>query len=394
MGLEHDVRLVVGRDQLETSSWDAYEVHLDMLNPGSGWMFSFWRSSQWDDIQDRTRIGDQVVVTIDGAAQLVGVVEDQHIVPDRGQGARYVVSGRDYAGPAISAGAAPTLVLRNVTLQDALTRLFAPLGLQVVFGAQVDAVRLAPGVRAQRFRQTPRAQRRELIDRFRPRLGEKIWQTADSICRRMGYLLWTAPGDGTRGVTLRVDVPSTAAPTFMLERREDASGAVPAGDVLDAELMLHGRDVPSSVTVYAETAQGDSQSARIAREVTNSFLLDETLTFGRVSPQRPPQPHYQLGDRARTITAARQEATRVMVDAAAGFTVYQAEHTGHGQMVGGQRVLFAPNLVARVTDTLCRLDAAPFLITATTFKGSRAHGKTTSLRLIPRGILLLDPTNT
>lgn len=389
--IAHDVRLVLGADQLEATTWDSYDITLDMLSAGSAWTFSFWRSGQWDDIKARTRIGDPVVVTIDGAAQLVGRIDTWHLPTDRGDGARMIIAGRDYAGAAISADADPTLVLRNVTLQDALTRLFAPLGFTVSFGAGVDPVRVAHGVRAQRFRRTPRAQHRELIDRVRPRVGEKIWQIADALCRRAGYLLWTAPGDGTAGVTLRVDVPATGQPVFAFTRRE-ALGRVDADSIiLESDYSFDGTDVPSTVTVFGESAQGDARPSRIAREVTNGFLLSPDFARGRVSPDRPPQPSYQRSARARTPASARAEAARVLCDKNADFCVYKTTVKDHGQRVGGDVLLYQPNTVAAVTDTLADLDRAPFLATRVQFRGSRAGGRTTQLRMVPRGVLVLDP---
>ena len=59
-----------------------------------------------------------------------------------------------------------------------------------------------PGARTATGRRARRAHR---VDQFRVKVGEKVWQLADQLCRRHGYLLYTAPsGDGVALVIERI----------------------------------------------------------------------------------------------------------------------------------------------------------------------------------------------
>jgi prophage tail gpP-like protein len=190
--------------------WDEYEIDLDMLHPGASWTVSMWHSDDnracWARLRETVKCGDAMVLTIDGAPQLNGRVEA--VVPQHSfeKGAQLVVSGRDLAGVAASWDAEPTISLRDSTLEDVLTQLFAPLGIRVVVGADADAARqvrsnLRPGPRG-----TARRSRRQRIDRFHVQPGEKVWQLAEKLCSRYGLLMWVGP-DTTGQLAIIVDVP-------------------------------------------------------------------------------------------------------------------------------------------------------------------------------------------
>ena len=108
---QHTVELMLATDGLMVDVWDEYVVTLDMLQAGNPWTFAFWRSdpvsgaitgdrrTTWDLLRRTAKLGDNVLLTIDGAAQLNGRIETMNAGGGRG-GVTLVIGGRDLAGPA------------------------------------------------------------------------------------------------------------------------------------------------------------------------------------------------------------------------------------------------------------------------------------------------------
>jgi len=386
--LQHEVLLVIDGTPIEV--WDGYAITLDMLRPGSAWTFSLWRTEgaaqTWTQLLTLARVGAPVTFALDGVVQLDGYLERREPRADAG-GAMLVLGGRDISGSVIDAHADPTLSLRNTTLRDALERLIDPLGFTIELGAGVDPMRAAPGLRPPRRSSRRRQQRRGVIDRFRVRVGETIWQCMESLCRKAGYLLWTAPGSTPNDLVLRVDSPRTTGPERFRFLRE----LLPDGTVSQRSNILSGSDaidaagIPTEVTVFADTPRGDLQPARLARTV-----LNDQFVIGLYARALPDRPRYSVSARARSDASARREATRILGDANANLRQYTATVQGHGQVVDGAMVLYQPNELCRVRDDITGTDLAG-LLTRVEFKGSRDGGQTTELRAVPRGAIKVDP---
>ncbi len=389
--IQHELLLVI--DQVPVEFWDGYAITLDMLRPGSAWTFTLWRTEgagrTWTQLLALARIGAPVTLAIDGVVQLDGYLERREPRADAG-GAQLILGGRDISGSAIDAHANPTLSLRDTNLRDALERLIDPLGFTIELGAGVDPMHASPGLRPPRRPARRRQSRRGAIDRFRVRAGETVWQCMESLCRKAGYLLWTAPGSTPHDMVLRVDVPRTDGP----ERFQFLRELLPDGTVSQRSNVLSGSDaidtagVPTEVTVFADTPRGDLQAARLARAVINDqFVID---LYTRALPDRP---RYLVSARARSAAQAHREAVRILGDANANLRVYSATVQGHGQVVDGHMTLFQPNELCRVRDDITGTDLAG-LITRVEFKGSRGQGQTTELRIVPRGAIKVDPEET
>lgn len=375
--------------------WDGYTITLDMLSPGSPWTFELWHADDdgttrnaWPELLRRATLGERVTLSIDGVVQLDGKIRTVESSASR-SGARIVVSGTDLAGQAMFAHADPTLSLRNTTLHDALDRLFRPLGVTVELGEGVDPAAIVPARTApQRPARRP-AQRRGQIDRFRPRVGETIWQCADALCRKAGYLLWTAPGASADRLVLRVDSPRSDGPARFAFVRELRNGLVtPESNVIEGAYRKSVDGIPSAVTVFADAPRGDAAAARHAREVGNdSFFGDDFALF------LPYQPRYVLSARARTPAAARREATRAIGDANRTLRAYTATVREHGQTVNGLRTLYVPNEFATVRDDVLNV-TMDGLITRVVLQGSRAgqkRGQTSTITIVPRGAIKTEP---
>lgn len=399
------VSLTLRESGVEIDTWDRYTVTLSMLDPGSPWTFSFWHSvtaqTAWAEVRRRVKLFSEIVVAIDGAPQLNGRVEAFETHGER-SGATMLVSGRDLSGPALSWDATPTLGLRGQTLSDALRLLFAPLGIPVEIGVSADGAREVSlrdnnrrSTRSGRGYARPAPTRRSRqVDLAHPKPGEKVWQVAEQITRRLGYLLWVAPST-TGSLAVIVDAPAFGTPP-RYEFRREISGVSASGNILSGVERFNVRDVPTEVFLYTGGSRGAGLSARSARAISNRAYQSRTITRGFVDPLTlPSQPRHIHDPRARTAEAAAVAANRVIFDAMRHFRAYELTVQGHRQ--GGR--LYAVNTMARVYDDLASdAEGRPLneemLIVRVEFTGSRRDGQTTKLTLVPRESLQLQPETT
>lgn len=397
MSQSHEVTLTLGSTGTVVDVWDEYALTIDMTSPGSPWTFAMWRSEArntvWRTLAREVKLFDRVTVAIDGAPQITGRIETREPGADHDGGASLVISGRDMAAVAMSWDADPAVEVRNLALDDALTRLFDPLGLTVVVTPAADA-RAVQLHATQGARGSGRQRRRHVVDRARPRPGEKVWQLADAMCRRAGFMLWSAPRAGGT-VGLVVDAPDYAQPaTFRFDRRINDSSASPSatGNILRGSEPMSIRETPTDVTVYGASQRSVGAGTRLKTALVNDRLLSPAITRGLVLDSIPAQPRHIQSTRARSLAATRSEAEREIADAMASFRSYHCTVQGHGQTVGGRRLLYAVNTMAHVYDDIC-LDTweqpldEDMLITRAEFRRSRKAGTTTSLTLVPKGSL-------
>jgi prophage tail gpP-like protein len=393
----HAVTLTIGANATEIDVWDQYTITLSMLRAGQPWTFSMWRSTTrqatWDVLNRTVKLFDRVTVSVDGHPQLTGRIEAFERHADGHGECVAVISGRDLAGPAQSWDADPTVQIKDTPLDEALQSIFDPLGLtvRVTSGAAARIVQTArsPGARPSTTR------RRRLVDRSHPRPGEKVWSLAQSMARRLGYLLWVAPRtDGTVGIV--VDVPDyEQQPSYLFERRLDGTGRG-SGNILAGAEAFSVRDVPTDVTVYTGSTRGAAVSSRSRSVSQNAALYSGTVTRGFALDTLQAQPRHMKSDRARTLQAAQKEGERVIADAMQDFYRYTATVQGHGQTVGGTPTLYAVNTIARVRDDLLTdsqgrpLDAALY-VTDVEMAGSRKGGQTTRLTMVPTGSIVVTP---
>lgn len=416
--------------------------------------YSETRRTTWDLLRRRAKAGDGLVLSIDGAPQLNGRIETIDTEAD-GHGERHMVlSGRDLAGPALDFDADPTISISGMRLEDALRRVFASVDLPVQIttadaarevtthrsggarAAAVEAVASSPpptsstmalpptitglpfatafaaaiGVSIspistvaisqarQRARARARAVKSLLVDEAQPKPSERVWAFAESIVSRLGALLWVAPS-ASGGLTIVADRPDDAAPpTFAFGRRILPDGtADPRSNILSGGERISLRGVPTSVSVYTHTRRGDHVSERGRSTTVNVAITDPAVTRGFVIDPPPPQPRHIRSARARTAQRAAQEGSRVILDAMRGFRTYRCTVRGHGQRVDGRDLLYAVNTVALVYDDVCtdaegRPLAEEMLIVRVEFRRSRSKGTTTTLTLVPKGSLAIEPT--
>lgn len=396
MAQQHVVTLTLGQGAgaLEVDVWDRYTVSLSMLRAGQPWTFSLWRSrdrrAAWDVLNRTAKLFDRMTLSIDGHPQLTGRIETISRRADGHGPCEMILSGRDLAGPAMSWDADPTVALKGLALEDALSALFDPLALTLRV-TPAAAAREVQSARRPGGSGTGTARRRRQVDLAHPRPGEKVWQLAESIVRRLGYMLWVAPRtDGTVGIV--VDSPDyEQEPSYTFTRRLDAQGNG-SGNILSGEETLSTQSVPTDVTVYTGTTRGAAVSSKSRAQAVNQGLYNTAITRGFALDTTQPQPRHIRSERSRTLQSAQKEAERVIADGMQDFHRYRVRVQGHGQEINGSPRLYAVNTVARVRDDVMvdpqgRALDAPMLVTEVQLEGSRQGGQLTELVMVPLGAI-------
>jgi prophage tail gpP-like protein len=383
--LTHEVEVRLGASRTRLTALDEVRITHDLLSPGSVATVALWGQPgdrPWPQtaLYARAKVFAHLEVAVDGHLQVRGVLEKPRVGADR-SGAGLWLSFRDLACAAMVAEASPSLSLRDVTLEEALRRLFEPLGLPLVIGANADDARSVqagarPGARSSTSR---RARRRHHVDRFRVQPGQKVWQLAEQLCRRHGYLLYTAPCED--GVGLVIDRPAYDSEVlYRLSRRRRADGSAES-NILGAFRELDATSIPTSVKVFGHTSHTAREDARHEATVQN-----DRLTGDRVEPFTQVRPWYRRDAKARTPQVAEQRARRLLAQANAGFDVVTLTAQGFGQ---GKR-LFAVNTMARIDDEETGT-TGDWLITQVAMARSRGAGTLSQLRLVPKGSLVIEP---
>ena len=411
------VELFVGPEAIAVDVWDQYTYRLSMLEVGVAWTFSFPYSESargaWAVLLDPVRgikCGHRITLAVDGDAVLSGVVETVAVGdddPSRNPPV-LVISGRDDLGAAVSGDADPTLTLRGRTLGDAVQAVYQGVGIAAEIGASVDpgatVGRLharrasssstptpAPSShpqrarRARRGRAHARALRNDAVRASHPRIGERAQQGVQRRVRALGYRVWTTPVEGSGHTGVIVDRPRTGAPVLSL-RRELVDGRVTdRSNVWAGKRTTSVANVPSAVTVFSDAQRGDSVAQKIAREVTNGFLLTDAAA-AEVDFEALTLPRYVQSRNASTEAGAQNEAARLCAEANEGFRRYECTVLGH--RLEGRLLL--PNLLADVRDDLARVTGT-WLVVSVEGSGSHDGAQRTKLSLVPDGALSVIP---
>ncbi len=402
--LAHTAKLYVGaaRGGVELTNFDELDLTIDMLAPGSPWTVTFWHSdgairaeNAWRNVKSLCKVEETVRLTLDDAEQLHGRIEKVSTKTSR-ESRSLTVSGRDFAARALDWDADPTIRLKGKQLGEALELLFRDVyavPVVLVSGAEQSEVQ-ARAQRQRRTRTQSRPRRAHKVDAFKLNAGDKIWQTADQLCRRNGYLLWCAPVSAqTAGLV--VDVPVSTGPTLYTFERRQVAGVVLGGNILDSTLTYDGTDVPTVVTSFAEAPLDSNDDAHGRAAIANTRYASHPAVAhdGTLSGSLIPKPRYIKPRRVRTLADAQKAADRVIAEAMADFEVIELSVRGWGQLgADGQRRLYAVNTLARVRDdTEVPVLDGVYLITRVHFHRSRNGGTTSTLRLVPAGAIQVFP---
>jgi len=388
--VSEDVELIFS-DGSTCRVWDRYTISVDMLSSGLPFTFSMWRSERigndnevyaWSELLDKARLYSTVQVTIGGYVQLCGVIEERKVQHTR-NGAMLVVSGRDTSALALECDADPRTVQNDAGLTDALRALFTPIGMPFRVLNEKEAREARQGRR--RHGSVSTQTRSHRVKHHRPRLGEKVWQAAESIVRRYGYMMWTAAT--SEGVAVVVGTPDyESASVFNLTMELSNGRRTDGSDVLEGELSENVRGVPTVIRAMSRARRGNSSAQRFLATQTNS----ELPRYDSVASPMPTVAKYIQPRRSWTSAHAQQEAAREQNRAMRDWRHYTCKVKGHSQEIKGQSVLYAPNTMADVRDDVLGIEES-MLILRVDFEGSRQDGQTTRIKLGPRDAIQLTP---
>lgn len=378
------IALQIGASARTVTEWDQATITLDMLAPGCPFTVTLHRAGReetWQELLEDAVAYAPVVVEVNGAVQVRGIIRRRRTGGDR-QGRTLTISGTDYAGLAAVAEVPPTFSLKNTPLVRAIEGLYGPLGIPVTVGAAATSA-LETQTRTRRgSRGGTTSRRRHHVDAIKVRGGEPVQAIADALCRRHGYLLYTAPFEG--GVGVVIDRPNYDAPVrHRLTRRLVSSTPERyEGNIITAARDLDVTRVPTDVTVFGHSSASGDSDARV-RVVVENAGLDHPL----VSPDRYIVSRYVRDRRARSPQIAEQRGRREIARAMGDFDVYTATVPGFSF---DERFVWAVNAMARVEDDLEGVDG-DWLVTRVEFSQNRQTGRTTNLRLVPKGGLVIEP---
>ncbi len=377
------VALQIGGNARTLTEWDQATITVDMLAPGCPFTVTLHRAGReesWQELLEDAVVFAPLVAEVNGAVQVRGLIRRRRTGADR-QGRTLTVSGTDYAGVATIAEVPPTYSLKNTPLATAIERLYAPLRIPVTVGAAAASAMETQTRTRRGSRGGTRARRRHAVDAIKVRGGEPIQAIADALCRRHGYLLYTAPFEG--GVGLVIDRPNyDAAVRHRLTRRLVSEAPERyEGNVITAARDVDGTRVPSEVTVFGHSGASSSSDTRVKTTVANAGL-DHPL----VAAERYPLPRYVRDRRARSPQVAEQRGRREVARAMGDFDVYTA--TVRGFSFDG--LVWAVNTMVRIEDEVEGVDG-DWLVTRVEFSQNRQTGPVTNLRLVPKGALVIEP---
>lgn len=389
MARSHEVRLTIGTGAraVRLTQWDEIALTFDMLRPGNPWTVTVWRTGRgeaWARVREAAVLYAPVSVAIDGAVQVNGLVERIRDGADR-NGAPFTIGGRDLLAGALVSDVDPRLSLRDATLEEVFERTLSRLGISVQVSASADeARRVQAGARPGTHPSTARHPRRHRVDRFKPRVGERIWPFLEALARRHGYLIYGVPvGDGMGIVIDRPAYDAPAAGVLWRRRTQNPDGTF-QGNLLSGFLDFDGTDVPTNVTVFGHGSLTASHDARHVADVDNAWLA----TAHRIAEVQLPRRRYVSDPRATTLQIAEQRGRREIARANQNLAVYEA--TVQGFAMGTPARIHTMNTPYTIADEVSGVRGT-WLATQVALARGRSGGHATKFRLVPPGSIVLEP---
>lgn len=416
------------------SGWTEYELASDIMTPADGWGVSLPLSGTAEARAAlrsyiRTESGGRCFVYIQRhpstgrAQQLAGIIDQIGISGGR-DGVVLRVRGRDNGGLLASASADPNLGIEaDTSLLDAIRAVCEPFGISVTAeGLPSRSLLTGERVAGDRDRMLARLAREFGIPRrlargtmviagtggtgitgsedsdddfvvltaetrardghanglmgrdvealritdAKPSPGETCWDWIDRHCRRFGVMPWI----GADGKLVIASPHYDQDPLFELRRY---LGRDSRNNIVEGGLQESLEHQSSSATVYGRAGGHDATRSRFRGYAERNASL---MPFYR--PLVVHDPSIRSSDEALR-RAKRELATQNTEAFSLEYEVY-----GHGQ---GER-LYAIDTVADVVDEEIGVEGL-YYIASRAFRGDRETGKTTRLRLLPVGAMVL-----
>jgi prophage tail gpP-like protein len=392
MAISHKVELKLASTGTILDNWAKYSIVQDMLQPGSPFTFSLFRSdvanATWERVNDEVKAFDSVILSIDDTTQINGIIERVNPRRDRGGGCSIIISGTDISGRLQKFDASPNVSLRTATLYDAIANVLEPFGISGTQFHVGDArtVRAIQTGEANGPRAITYVTRNQRVDAVHPRVGEKAWSVIQRLAAKAGFWAWVAP-DPAGNLVLVIDNPiETGDPVFFFEYAEDSPHrATEATDLLESERVIDVSQTPTDVFAVGRTARGDSSPSRSQVRQIGRFAEQW------VSDNRPIQPLYIQPRCARTPATITKYAERMVRECMISHDYLMGLVQGHGQTVDGEPRIYAVNTMASWRDTIAKFEDDVVITRCEFDGGTRTKGRTTRLRAHPRGALNLTP---
>lgn len=266
---------------VELTKFLTYDYEQNFLTPCDAWNFSVPAANLTDAERDAIVPRTRVLLSIDDQSQSVGYIDDVRIHNKRGVGAILRVEGRDWLGPVIDSHIDPQARFTpTMSLQDLLTAVFAPFGVEVVSNDNTaNRNAITGGIFGAPVTKTGKPLKSYQLHLEKPYPNEGAFAFAARVAQRFGLWLWGAAD----GKTVVVGRPTyDQAPRYQLRQALDGSAA--DNNVEDSDFALSGRDQPSCIVGFGSGGGGEFAKSQLKGLIVNPLIQAD---IGRVLTAYP-----------------------------------------------------------------------------------------------------------
>ena len=383
--LEHQITMRFGGKTV--TGWDDYDIPLDILEPWAPWSMKLPKAGK--DAFDIARPDHLVEILVDGTRVLTGYVDDRDFACGRSGGSTLHVVGRGKVGRLVDESMPFPLSFENLGIRQLAEKVAKPwfdgvtlsnaTNRRLMLGTDDDGNPIPiAGASSEPAIDESTKKRHHRVEP-----GESRWHVLDMFTREGQLLAW-ATADGKQ---LIVGRPNYAqAPQYRFFLPKPGSDRQVEGNVNDVHLKDSVGERYSKLFLFGavdlDDEDADGDVIHYTSTVVNGPYVDGTGN-DFLYPKR-----LTVKDRdAHSQQAANEHAKREMAFRDATGRRLVVSVRGHGQIIGGRKVLFAPDTMATVE--LEQLEIlAPFLITSVHMRRSRGAGTSSVIHMVPKGTVL------
>jgi prophage tail gpP-like protein len=349
------------------------EITNDITMPNEA-MFEVGDDVSWSRLGDVFALGTQFMVFVNDVKRLTGRVEMNNAPFDVGAGAVIRFAVRTKLSDAMFASALQNTQVKNVSIQDFILKLYAPLGYakKDFEFAQQASRNLLTGLDGNTG-ETAKDLEKIKLEEARVNPPESIYAAADRHLRRHGLMHWDSP-DGR----IVVGAPNDSQdPTFKFNLfRTNVSGDPNTNNVLSGSRTRDWSGVPGRLAVYGRGGKRDFTKSSVSA-VAND---DEVVAAGFYRPV------FILAEGIRTQALAQAAAARELSARSKRKDSYQIEVDGLSYWTGSQVIQYATDTVAQINSDVAGGTTDPYYVHSVTMTRSAAGGDTTQLNMVKRGL--------
>ncbi len=398
--------------QITLNHWTQYSFNSHFLTPSDAFSFTYADSEIPENIRDALTLGARVRLQINNIILADGHIDSLEVKADRSTGLVYEISGRDRLGLAVDSVADPTKQFKEgQTLADALKDLFGPFGWASDDSFVIDneanrglsTGALHSGKHGHRAfsggkKTLGRPLKTVVLHQLKPYYHEGLFAFASRICQRFGLWIWCSV-DGEQLIVGKPDFEQD--PLFQLRRKAN-------GDCNMLQGSAHFSMADQPTVIIADGFSGGSEfgKGRIKSICVNpyfgvdkdGFVLDSvsqlllkypdakqvqmtTQPFKRREVNLPIRPMYLHDDESKTQEQLDNFVRREMSLLLRKSLTMHVTTEGHGQLVDGNFVGWAPDTVVDVQDDVTGVHERMWVLSRT-FHKSRSGGTKTDLELV------------